>query len=248
MDEARTTSHKAGRIRRVWGGSTEPNADYDPTEQCLQVLQDREAHEDRSRPCLRGLRHLLFYGILGVNGAGKSTTLKIIAGTLLPNSGTVRRTVRVSWPLAGGFHPKMTGRECAFRRPHLWRRSAQGRGLRRGFRRARRLSRRAREHLFDRHDGAARLRNVDVDRFRRLSHRRGDGRQTSNSRFQKRCKQVFAERRKNLSVLFVSHSLQSVSEYCDRAGVLVDGRLLMFELGQQGRRALQSHEPVSGTP
>ena len=47
------------------------------------------------------------YGLLGVNGAGKSTTLRVIAGTELPNSGKVRRTVRVSWPLgfAGGFHP-----------------------------------------------------------------------------------------------------------------------------------------------
>ena len=53
------------------------------------------------------------YGLLGVNGAGKSTTLRLIAGTELPNSGSVRRTVRVSWPLgfAGGFHPQMTGRE-----------------------------------------------------------------------------------------------------------------------------------------
>src|ERR1700757_3538394 len=53
------------------------------------------------------------YGLLGVNGAGKSTTLRMIAGTELPNSGKIRRSVRVSWPLGfnGGFHPLMTGRE-----------------------------------------------------------------------------------------------------------------------------------------
>jgi len=53
------------------------------------------------------------YGILGVNGAGKSTMMRLIAGTELPNSGRVRRNVRVSWPLgfSGGMHPKMTGRE-----------------------------------------------------------------------------------------------------------------------------------------
>src|ERR1700685_4326763 len=53
------------------------------------------------------------YGLLGVNGAGKSTTLRLIAGTELPNAGRIRRTVRVSWPLgfAGGFHHLMTGRE-----------------------------------------------------------------------------------------------------------------------------------------
>jgi capsular polysaccharide transport system ATP-binding protein len=53
------------------------------------------------------------YGLLGVNGAGKSTTLRLIAGTELPNAGKVRRSVRVSWPLgfAGGFHPLMSGRD-----------------------------------------------------------------------------------------------------------------------------------------
>src|SRR5260370_1183591 len=53
------------------------------------------------------------YGLLGVNGAGKSTTIRLIAGTELPNAGQVRRSVRVSWPLglASGFHPFMTGRE-----------------------------------------------------------------------------------------------------------------------------------------
>ena len=53
------------------------------------------------------------YGLMGVNGAGKSTTMRLLGGTELPNSGRVRRTVRVSWPLgfATGFHPLMTGRE-----------------------------------------------------------------------------------------------------------------------------------------
>src|SRR5664280_1582364 len=53
------------------------------------------------------------YGILGVNGAGKSTTIRLIAGTEIPNSGRVRRSVRVSWPLGfvNGFHHLMTGRD-----------------------------------------------------------------------------------------------------------------------------------------
>src|SRR6201995_3814496 len=53
------------------------------------------------------------YGLMGVNGAGKSTTMRLIAGTELPNSGKVRRGSPVSWPLgfSGGFHPAMPGRE-----------------------------------------------------------------------------------------------------------------------------------------
>lgn len=50
---------------------------------------------------------------LGRNGAGKSTTLGLIAGVLKPNSGEVKVTQRVSplLELGGGFHPDLTGIE-----------------------------------------------------------------------------------------------------------------------------------------
>ena len=53
------------------------------------------------------------YGVLGVNGAGKSTMMRLRAGSELPNSGHIRRNVWVSWPLGftGGMNPALTGRE-----------------------------------------------------------------------------------------------------------------------------------------
>lgn len=52
-------------------------------------------------------------GIMGKNGAGKSTMMRLMAGTEPPNSGHIYRTTRVSWPLgfAGGFNGSMTGIE-----------------------------------------------------------------------------------------------------------------------------------------
>lgn len=52
-------------------------------------------------------------GIWGRNGAGKSTTLGLIAGVLKPSSGTieVRGTVTPLLQLGAGFHPDLTGRE-----------------------------------------------------------------------------------------------------------------------------------------
>jgi capsular polysaccharide transport system ATP-binding protein len=52
-------------------------------------------------------------GIMGKNGAGKSTMMRLMAGIEPPDYGHIYRTTRVSWPLgfAGGFNGSMTGIE-----------------------------------------------------------------------------------------------------------------------------------------
>lgn len=49
--------------------------------------------------------------LLGRNGAGKSSLLQMIAGTLDPTSGRIVSTGSISWPVgfAGSFHPELTG-------------------------------------------------------------------------------------------------------------------------------------------
>jgi capsular polysaccharide transport system ATP-binding protein len=49
--------------------------------------------------------------LVGRNGAGKSSLMKIIAGTMAADSGTVSSDGTVSWPVgfAGSFHGELTG-------------------------------------------------------------------------------------------------------------------------------------------
>ena len=170
------------------------------------------------------------YGVLGVNGAGKSTMLRVAAGTELPNSGKVKRTVRVSWPLgfAGGFHGQVTGRDNV-----KFVARAYGADVRKVCNFVEDFS-----ELGDYLDVpvstystgmTARLAfglsmAIEFDCYL-IDEITGVG----DIRFQKRCEDVFDSRRKHADVLVVSHSMAVIKSYCNRGAVLVDGHLLMFE-------------------
>ncbi|HCM50091.1 MAG TPA: sugar ABC transporter ATP-binding protein, partial [Microbacterium sp.] len=54
--------------------------------------------------------------LLGFNGSGKSTMLKLISGVLTPDSGRVLTRGRIAGliEVGAGFHPDLSGRENVF--------------------------------------------------------------------------------------------------------------------------------------
>lgn len=170
------------------------------------------------------------YGLLGVNGAGKSTTLRLIAGTELPNAGKITRTTRVSWPLGftGGFHPLMTARENV-----KFVARAYGEDPRKVLDFVEDFS-----ELGDYMDAPVRTYSSG------MSARLAFGLSMAISfdcylvdeitavgdlRFQNRCREAFEARSAHSDLIVVSHQMQTIKQYCKQGAVLVDGQMIMFD-------------------
>nr|WP_222934376.1 ABC transporter ATP-binding protein [Caulobacter sp. 17J80-11] len=169
-------------------------------------------------------------GVLGVNGAGKSTLLRILSGSERPDRGQVRRSVSVSWPLgfSGSFSGSLTGRENLRFVARIYGADIeQVTDFVEDFSElGRYMDEPVRTYSAGMRARLAFALSMAVDfQVYLVDEAIGVG----DAAFQQKCNDAFNARRSRSDVIMTSHYMSTIREYCTRAGVMENGRLLMFE-------------------
>jgi ABC-type polysaccharide/polyol phosphate transport system ATPase subunit len=113
-DFAISVSH-VSKNYRLWGRRSQF-----ATLKSALLKRDLKLAPEATVPALRDVSFAIHkgeaFGIIGRNGSGKSTILKIISGILKPTTGSVDVNGRIAAliELGAGFHPEITGRENIF--------------------------------------------------------------------------------------------------------------------------------------
>jgi ABC-type polysaccharide/polyol phosphate transport system ATPase subunit len=171
------------------------------------------------------------YGVMGRNGSGKSTALKLVAGITKPTSGSVRVEGRISAliELGAGFHPEISGRENVFIN-----------GIMLG------LTKREIQERFDEIVDFAELRefiDAPVKTYSSGMYMRlgfavainvnpdvllvDEVLAVGDEGFTHKCLDKFAEfKRSNKTILLVTHSLNLIERFCDEALWLDNGHAM----------------------
>ena len=169
------------------------------------------------------------YGILGVNGAGKSTMMRLLAGSELANGGRIRRSVRVSWPLgfSGGMNPRLSGRENVRFFARIY-----GEDIRKTV-----------NFVEDFAEIGAYIDSPVTTYSSGMVARLAFGLSMAidfecylidevtavgDARFAQRCREEFAKRRLKSDIIMISHSMPTIKDFCRRGIVLAGGRLFAF--------------------
>ncbi len=169
-------------------------------------------------------------GILGRNGGGKSTLLRLIGGIEQPDSGEVVRTSRVSWPIGfgGAFHGALSGRENTRFVARLYGADVDEVA-------EKTLEFAEIDEYFDMpvktYSSGMRARlafglsmavDFDVYLIDELTA-------VGDQRFQEKSRKAFKDKRRHASVVIVSHQIKTIKDYADRFAVMKEGKLEVFD-------------------
>ncbi len=172
-----------------------------------------------------------FVGVVGRNGSGKSTLLKILAGVYYPEKGevTINGNLIPFIELGVGFNPELTGRENVYLNGALL-----------GF------SNEEMRKMYDDIWEFAELEQFQDQKLKNYSsgmqvrlafsiaiRAKGDillldeVLAVGDAAFQQKCNEYFASLRGNQTVILVTHAMDNVKKFCNRAILVEDGKIKM---------------------
>ena len=168
--------------------------------------------------------------LLGRNGAGKSTMLRMIAGVLSPDQGQIIRHGSVSWPVgfAGSFHGDLTGAQNTRFVGRTY--GVDGDALIDFARDFARLG--AHFHLPVRSYSSgmrARLTFGASMGIRFDTYLVDEVTAVGDAKFREKSRAVFAERMRQSGAIMVNHSMPQLRQYCESGLVLEQGKVFFFE-------------------
>lgn len=177
--------------------------------------------------------------VIGRNGQGKSTLIRILGGALRPTSGTVDWRMRPSWPIGfdGGFQGSLSGLDNIRFIARLY-----GHDV---------VTVRQRVEAFAELGAAALhepVRHYSAGMRARLAFGLSLAVEfdcylidelvaVGDARFQDRCREELFDRRAGKAFIMASHDLALLERECDQALLLRDRRVLMFDSVAEAGRA-----------
>lgn len=200
----------------------------------VENLSKQYAESSDGKPVFSGLNFDLNrqgrLAVLGRNGQGKSTLIKILGGVLKPSSGTIKWSMSSSWPIGfgGGFQGSLTGID--------------------NIRFIARLHNRPFHELLERVDNFAELGSslrMPVKHYSSgMRARLAFGLSLAiefdcylidelvavgDARFQRKCNEELFENRSERAFIMASHDMAMIGSLCDRALIIESGRVKIFE-------------------
>lgn len=167
--------------------------------------------------------------VIGANGAGKSTLIRMVAGSELPDSGSIIRKGRISWPLgfSGGFHWSLTGRQNARFVAKIY--GCDTSELVDFVEDFAELGPYFDEPLNVYSSGMkARLSFGICMGIRFDTYLIDEGMATGDQRFAQKYTEIFEARRSETNLFMVSHQGGTLKQYCDTGAVLWNGELAFY--------------------
>ena len=167
--------------------------------------------------------------ILGRNGQGKSTLIKMLGGILPPTQGRIRWGMTSSWPIgfSGGFQGSLTGLD--------------------NIRFLSRIYDREFKEILSRVDDFAELGpalKVPVKIYSSGMRARlafglslaiefdcyliDEVTAVGDARFQRKCNEELFQARSDRAFIMASHDMQTIGRYCDRALIIESGKVKIF--------------------